>query len=182
MLIAKEKKKNNIAEYVLYMWQVEDLLRAFAFDAGKLYDILFASQSYPEEQVAEIKYWYENLAEMMNVERVKEKGHVQVVKNIVNDMTDLHFNLIHEQKDPKYSELVYASANNLVEFRKRNNVSNDLSDIELSLMALYGVLMLKLQKKEVSKETLLAVDGFSKILSYLSLKYKEMEENDMKEQ
>ena len=26
MIIAKEKRENNIAEYLLYMWQVEDLL------------------------------------------------------------------------------------------------------------------------------------------------------------
>lgn len=182
MIIAKEKKKTNIAEYVLYMWQIEDLLRAFAFDASKLYDALFASQSYPEEQASEIKYWYENIAEMMNVERVKEKGHVQVVQNIVNDMTDLHFTLIHEKRDQKYSELVYASVSNLVDFRKMNNVSNDLSDVELCLMALYGILMLKLQKKEISKDTYTAMEGFTKILAYLSSKYKDMEEKDLKEE
>ena len=27
MLIAREKRKSNVAEYILYMWQVEDLLR-----------------------------------------------------------------------------------------------------------------------------------------------------------
>ncbi|MDY3089932.1 MAG: DUF4924 family protein, partial [Porphyromonas sp.] len=28
MIIAQRKRKENIAEYLLYMWQVEDLLRA----------------------------------------------------------------------------------------------------------------------------------------------------------
>ena len=32
MLIAREKKKNNIAEYILYMWQLEDMLRALKLD------------------------------------------------------------------------------------------------------------------------------------------------------
>lgn len=182
MIIAKEKRKTNIAEYVLYMWQIEDLLRAFAFDTDKLYFALFASQTFTDEQASEMKYWYENLAEMMNVQRVKEKGHVQVVQNIVNDMTDLHFNLIHEQKDQKYSQLVYAAASNLVDFRKMNNVSNDLSDVELCLMALYGVLILKLQKKEISKDTNTAMEGFTRILAYLSSKYKDMEEKDLKEE
>jgi len=31
MYIAKEKRKNNIAEYILYMWQIEDMLRAYNF-------------------------------------------------------------------------------------------------------------------------------------------------------
>ena len=28
MFIASQKKKENIAEYVLYMWQIEDIIRA----------------------------------------------------------------------------------------------------------------------------------------------------------
>ena len=32
MIIARQKRKENIAEYLLYMWQVEDLIRANKFD------------------------------------------------------------------------------------------------------------------------------------------------------
>ena len=32
MIIAKQKRRENIAEYVLYMWQLEDLIRAYNFD------------------------------------------------------------------------------------------------------------------------------------------------------
>ena len=32
MIVANEKRKQNIAEYLLYMWQVEDLIRANQFD------------------------------------------------------------------------------------------------------------------------------------------------------
>lgn len=182
MLIAKEKKKSNIAEYVIYMWQVEDLLRAFKFDTDKLYVALFSTQNYSSEQAEEIKYWYANLAEMMKIENVLEKGHVQVVKNIVNDMTDLHFNLLHEVKDPRYAQIIQTSADNLVEFRARNSVSNDISDVELAIMALYGILMLKLQKKAISKDTTTAIAGFSKMLAYLSKKYKEMEDKDLEKE
>jgi hypothetical protein len=182
MLIAKDKRKSNIAEYVLYMWQVEDLLRAFNFDSDKLYMALFGTQNYPEEQVEEIKYWYSNLSEMMKIENVRTSGHVQVVKNVLSEMTDLHFNLLHETKDGKYIQIVYGAATNLVEFRRRNNIADDISDIELCLMALYGVLMLKLQKKEVSKETTLAMDSFSKVLAYLSKKFKDIEEKDLLEE
>jgi hypothetical protein len=97
-------------------------------------------------------------------------------------MTDLHFNLLHETKDGKYIQIVYGAATNLVEFRRRNNIADDISDIELCLMALYGVLMLKLQKKEVSKETTLAMDSFSKVLAYLSKKFKDIEEKDLLEE
>ena len=32
MIVARQKRKENIAEYLLYMWQVEDLIRANRFD------------------------------------------------------------------------------------------------------------------------------------------------------
>jgi hypothetical protein len=32
MIVANQKRKENIAEYLLYMWQVEDLIRANHFD------------------------------------------------------------------------------------------------------------------------------------------------------
>ena len=28
MIVARQKKKENIAEYLLYMWQIEDIIRA----------------------------------------------------------------------------------------------------------------------------------------------------------
>ena len=36
MIIAREKRRNNIAEYVLYMWQIEDLIRANELDMQRL--------------------------------------------------------------------------------------------------------------------------------------------------
>lgn len=36
MIIAQQKRKENIAEYLLYMWQVEDLIRAYNFDIDKI--------------------------------------------------------------------------------------------------------------------------------------------------
>ena len=32
MFIAEQKKRDNIAEYLLYMWQLEDILRAYVLD------------------------------------------------------------------------------------------------------------------------------------------------------
>ena len=36
MIIARQKRKENIAEYLLYMWQVEDLIRANKFDMDSI--------------------------------------------------------------------------------------------------------------------------------------------------
>lgn len=36
MTIAEIKYKENIAEYILYLWQMQDLLRAVQFDVDAL--------------------------------------------------------------------------------------------------------------------------------------------------
>ena len=40
MIIAQEKRKSNIAEFILYMWQVEDLIRSSGFDIDRLEEIV----------------------------------------------------------------------------------------------------------------------------------------------
>lgn len=36
MIIASQKRKENIAEYLLYMWQIEDMIRANGLDMDKI--------------------------------------------------------------------------------------------------------------------------------------------------
>ena len=36
MLLAQQKQKENIAEYIIYMYQMEDIVRAFQFDLDKI--------------------------------------------------------------------------------------------------------------------------------------------------
>ncbi|MFV0398195.1 MAG: DUF4924 family protein, partial [Bacteroidales bacterium] len=76
MIIAKEKRQSNIAEYILYMWQVEDMLRACKLEEGTIELVIgsrFAEQS--EEEMKAILSWYKDLSLMMKEEQKVEKGH-----------------------------------------------------------------------------------------------------------
>ena len=42
MLIAQQKRKENIVEYILYMWNVEDLIRANGLDMKKIDDAVIS--------------------------------------------------------------------------------------------------------------------------------------------
>ena len=95
----------------------------------------------------EISDWYDNLIEMMKKEEVAKSGHVQVVKNMVNELTELHYHLLHNVQDMKYKQLFMMAANNLLDYRRKTNLPEEVSDVELALHALYGHLMLRLQKK-----------------------------------
>ena len=50
MIIASQKKKENIAEYLLYMWQIEDIIRAYGLDIDQIQKHIIDSYDLPEEQ------------------------------------------------------------------------------------------------------------------------------------
>lgn len=99
MIIARKKRKENIAEYLLYMWQVEDLIRANNFDMDSIRRTVVNQYNQPEEVKEEIAKWYEELIEMMRSEGVKEKGHIQLNKNVIITLTDLHLRLLKSPKE-----------------------------------------------------------------------------------
>ena len=131
MLIAREKKKNNIAEYILYMWQLEDMLRALKLDMEQVDRYLVAGFQADERTSKEIHDWYDNLIAIMQKEKVEEKGHIQALKNTVDELTELHFFLLHQAHDGRYRQLVTQAAGNLVEFRRKAGVDDTVSDVEL---------------------------------------------------
>lgn len=178
MLIAREKKKDNIAEYILYMWQIEDLLRALNLDMKQVDVHIVAGFQADERTSGEIHDWYDNLVALMKKEKVEEKGHIQALKNTMDELTELHFFLLHKISDRRYHQLVTMAAGNLVEFRRKAGVDDSISDIELAMNALYGHLLLRLQKKEVNPETGMAMESFSKMIAYLAASYKQMEEDE----
>lgn len=176
MIIARAKKKSNIAEYILYMWQVEDMLRAFDLDMQKVKEQVIDRFQVDEATAKEMYDWYDNLAEMMRKEKIEGQGHLQVVKNNVNELVEIHFFLL--QNDMRYRQLVTMATGNLVELRAKSGAGEEVSDVELALNGLYGHLLLRLQKKEIHPQTQSAMESFSRMLAYLAVKYKEQEERE----
>lgn len=183
MLIAQQKRKDNIAEYLIYMWQVEDLIRACQFDEDKIEKLLVsrfsALEGIGEQQIAAIRQWYLDLCNMMLQEGKRESGHLQINENILIDLTDLHLRLLKNGQDAIYTSAFYATLPIIVELRSKEG-ADTLGELETCFMALYGVLMLRLQHKEVSKETQIAVQQISKFLALLTEKYKQWKSGELK--
>ena len=74
MFVSRELRKKNIAEYLLYMWQVEDMIRANELSMDKIDANMVTPYGLQPEAKAELLEWYGNLIEMMRFEDVKEKG------------------------------------------------------------------------------------------------------------
>ena len=179
MITASQKHKENIAEYLLYMWQIEDLIRANGLDIDKIQEnIIDRYTSLSDQQKKEMREWYESLIDMMRREDVAKTGHLQLNRNVIIDLEDLHRRLMADPKFASYNVQFYHTLPFIVELRAKAG-ENKTGEIETCFNALYGVLMLKLQGKEISQETLDAVAQISKFLALLSHYYKKDYNNEL---
>ena len=176
MFISKQLKQQNIAEYLIYMWQVEDLIRAYGCNVEQIRQSLVAR--YPAEQQAELGQWYEDLIEMMRREEVMQHGHLQINKNIITWLTDLHLQLLASSKFPYYNAAYYKTLPFIVELRSKG-ANKEEPELETCFEALYGILLLKLQKKEISEETRKAQEAITTMLSMLSIYYIEDKKGEL---
>ncbi len=170
MFIAEELRKSNISEYLLYMWQVEDLIRANGCNADNLFNNVIKNCGRDISEQKIWKEWYENLIEMMISENKKERGHLQINENILLMLTDLHLNLLNYKKFEEYREAYYKALPFIVEYRAKSGNANN-EELRDCFEFLYGVWMLKLQKKSINDGTEYAVKCISSFLSLLSAMY-----------
>lgn len=170
MLIARQKKNENIAEYLLYMWQVEDIIRVHKFDIDSINQNIIDKFDQPDDIKNEIKDWYEGLIAMMKLEGITQNGHLQINKNVIIDLTDLHQRLLKSPKEPEYIASYYKTLPFIVELRSKSEDKN-IPELETCFAALYGFLLLRLQQKEISGETQAAISQISSFLRMLSNRY-----------
>lgn len=166
MYIAQQIRKKSIAEYLLYMWQMEDLIRAYGCSLARIRREYIEKFDYSQEKKDEEADWFGNLIRMMNEEGCREKGHLQINKIIVGDLFDLHNQLLDSNKFPFYNAEYYKVLPYIVELRQKGD--KDVNEIETCLDALYGVMMLRLQQKEVSPETQNAIKEITTFIGMLS--------------
>lgn len=177
MRIARQKKEENIAEYLLYMWQLEDILRSCDLDIDKVVQVLVNPVYSTDEEKKEARDWYEGLILMMKSEGVQQTGHLQINKNLVLDLTDLHLRLLKDPSESAYIGTYYNTLPHIVALRAKST-NNNVPDIETCFTALYGYLLLKLQKREISGETQAAIAQISSLLRLLAQRYKKREEEE----
>lgn len=167
MFISQELRKKNIAEYLLYMWQVEDIIRAYDCNLGRIRREYIGRFDYTEEQKEDMTDWYGNLVRMMNQEGCREKGHLQINKIVMQQLVELNAQLLQSTRYPFYNSEYYKVLPFIVELRKRG-ASADENEVETCFNALYGVMMLRLGKKKISPDTEHAIKEITTFIGMLS--------------
>lgn len=178
MFTAQKLRNENIAEYLLYMWQVEDIIRANSLDVEKIEKTVIAPCDFPEEQHNAELNWYSELIDMMRSEGVVKGGHLQINKNIIIALVDLHQMLLKTQKFPNYVAEFYRTLPFIVELRAKSGDEKS-GEIETCFNALYGMFLIRLQHKEISKPTMEALTQITKFISTLATFYHKDKKNQL---
>lgn len=144
-------KADNIAEYVLKIWQIEDLIRAFHDDEAMNQNAF----------MSEIRM-------MMEREGKMEKGHVTVSMVAVSEMQDLHEELYREDASYRGAWLQLMPAMTIL---KAKTDRPTMSDMEICLTFLYEIMLLRMQKKDISAATTATQQQVSQLLRHISMAY-----------
>lgn len=144
-------KRDNIAEHILYLWQMEDYLRAFPQNA----------EATPE---------LHDLNEMMHREGILEGGHLALAQNALAELEELHHALLDEDAMYRAAIIRLQPSLNLL---KAKTDRPTMSDIEACLILLYQIMLLRLQKREISPETADVQQRATQVLQFLSKIYRD---------
>ena len=103
----------------------------------------------------------------MNSEGCRDHGHLQINKVTLQQLEELHAQLLASPKFPFYNAEYYKVLPYIVELRNRG-ANKEENEIETCFNSLYGVMMLRLQKKEITLNTQHAVKEISTFIGMLN--------------
>lgn len=166
MFIAKSIREKSVVEYLLYMWQMEDLIRAYGCSLTRIRREYIDRFDYTDQQKNVEEDWFGDLIRMMNQEGKREKGHLAINEVLLQDLGDLHVRLLQSTRFPFYSAEYYRVLPFIVELRQKGD--KEIGEVETCLNALYGVMLLRMRQKPISPETAHAIKAITTFLGMLS--------------
>jgi len=178
MLIAREKKSSNIAEYILYMWQIEDIIRSLDFSPEKVKAEIVDCFDQPAQVKNEIMQWYLSLMKMMSNEGILQSGHLVFLVHKVNELNDFHRLLLLSPKQKQYHEAYNIAKPNIEALAQRGS-DVERNEMDICLTGLYGLLMLNLQQKNISIDTQNSLRTVSRLMALLADAYRKYENGEV---
>ncbi len=178
MLIAQQKRRENIAEYILYLWQLEDLLRALQFSPEAIYSQLVAPNRADEEQKQAIFLWYMDMVNLLRKEGKEESGHLDHTLHLIADMHNLHLQLLSLPVGEHYRALFARLMPEMP--RLRAIVGNDdISDTELCFRALYAVMLYRMRGSGGERAIEDTLEIISPVIAELAAVYGKVERGEV---
>ena len=160
MFTAKQKRSENMAEYILYLWQLEDMLRALEFSPERIYTTLVdPREDLEQEQKQTLFLWYMDLVNLLRTEGKEKAGHLEHTLHLIADLNDLHLHLLRAPvgREQGYDKVYEALAPELPKLKaaiagESDMAAAELSDMEVCFRALYSVMLCRLRGTALPEE------------------------------
>ena len=163
MDIAQSRRRENIAEYILYLWQLEDLLRALQFSPEAIWATLVAKREVAPEQQQAIFLWYMELCNLLREEGKEEQGHLNHTLHLIADLQNLHLQLMQLPIGEEYRRRYAKLAPELPRLRSLFSKHE-----ELCFRALYAVMLYRIKGQGENRAIADVVELVSPVVAELA--------------
>lgn len=178
MLNPEKKRRENIIEYVLYLFHTEDILRSLSLNLITVEEVLIEPEDLKVEDKLTLKKRYEAMIEEMERQNLENSGHIEELYQIIGELSFVHNALLTKLQDQSYEKLWKEALPLIKELETKANETAK-NPIEICFNGLYGVMVLKMKKQKVSEPTVAAMQTLSNLLKYLGKTYKEVLEGKL---
>ncbi|MDF2158604.1 DUF4924 family protein [Algoriphagus sp. CAU 1675] len=169
--IAEKKRLENIAEYILYLYQMEDLIRSYQGNMEEIKQYVVSHYPVESQEKEDISLWFEELRNKMKEEGIMEKGHLEETKKIVEELSTIHWQLL--KTDKTYFETYQQAKPHIIQAVVDAEGKDLGNEVQICLNGVYGLLLCRLLGKKVSDTQMAAATAFGQLLSLLNLVYQQ---------
>ncbi len=174
---AQALRKSNIAEYILYIWQLEDMFRALQFSPEAIYSQMVAPRNLDAQSKEVVLAWYMDIVELLRKEYKEDKGHIEHTMHLVADLNNLHLQLMKLPIGARYRTLYARLEEVLPDLRAI--FGSDISDIELSFRALYATILYRIKGEAGKGAVADTIEYISPVVAELASIYGKSERGEI---
>lgn len=80
MIIAEQKYKENIIEYIIYIRQIQDIIRLANCDIEEINKLIIDQYKTSEKIKIKIRDWYLDLINLIKTEKIDKQGDFGFIK------------------------------------------------------------------------------------------------------
>ena len=169
MIPAEVKKRENIAEYIVHMYQTEDLLMSFDFNLNDIHEYVIKHMSQEPEEIKALLLWYADIIDQMQQENLPDKGRrLASTQRYVQRLSRIHAEQLAQSEE--YQQ-IFGEAKNEIQQQIDLSEGQVADPVQVCLNAVYGKLVINLNGKSLPAEHEKMVERLGKVLAHLSQEY-----------
>jgi len=169
---ADKLKSENIAEYIVHMYQTEDLIISYDFNLDDINKYVIKQINQDDKMHKKLLLWYAHLIEQMGAEEItSSRKRLKSTQDFVRKLSNLHLILLN--KDMVYQK-IYDEAKTNIDSQILLSEKTIADPVQICLNGIYGMLLLRLNGMTITPNQSTMLKAFGKVLAYLSRAFRKV--------